>query len=298
MQDFAASVLVKLKKKANDQGMQFQQLLNLFCQEEFVRRLAVSKHRNKIILKGGFLIYLISEFKTRTTMDADYLLKNYSNDLQSIEILIKDIIDTPNANDFINFEIRNIEKISEAKEYNGVRVNLIGLISNTKTPFKIDFGVGDVIVSPAIERKLPTILPDFYEPKILTYPLESIVSEKLEAILSLMEATSRMKDFYDIYYLATSFNFDGQKLQKAIEETLKNRRTPYDKDSIILLSRLLENTDIQKRWNIFCKKILKYELDLNLVIEIIIKFTLPPFSAMINGNAFYDKWNANGRKYE
>jgi predicted nucleotidyltransferase component of viral defense system len=297
MPDISASVLAKLRKKAVEQGIQFQQLLNLFCQEEFIRRLTLSRYREKLILKGGFLLYLISEFTTRPTMDADYLLKDYSNDFHSIEVLVNEIIGNSTGNDFIRFEVRNLEKIAEAKVYHGIRANLMGLISNTKTPFYIDFGVGDIIVPSSIERTLPTLLLDFDKPQILTYSLESIISEKLDAIISLMEATGRMKDFYDIYYLAITFNFEGRKLQEAIYETLSNRGTPYKKDSILMISRLSEDVDILKRWLNFCKKVLHWELDLHLVIEIIIQFTLPPFTAMINENEFFGIWGCDQRKY-
>ena len=297
MADIAASILAKLKNKSREKGLQLQQLLNLFCQEEFIRRLSQSLYRDNLILKGGFLLYSISEFTTRPTIDADYLLKNHSNDIDSIQKLVREIISLPSKNDFIRFEIRRLEVISEIREYHGIRVNLIGFIGSTKTPFSIDFGVGDVIVPSAVERTLPVLLPDFEEPKVLTYSLESTVAEKLDAIISLMEATSRMKDFYDIYYLATTFDFDGRKLQEAIYETLSNRGTPYEKDSVIVIARLAKDNQIQKRWNNFCKKILKYELDIRVVIDTIIDFALPPYQSIVSEEEFFENWSYKDKKY-
>lgn len=92
MENIAASVLTRLKNKAKAQVIPLQQLLNLFCQEEFIRRLSESSYRKNLILKGGYLLYSISGFTTRPTVDADYLLKNYSNDLDAIEKLVKEII--------------------------------------------------------------------------------------------------------------------------------------------------------------------------------------------------------------
>ncbi len=297
MTDIVASTLDRLKKKSREQGIQFQQLLNLFCQEEFIRRLSHSSYRENLILKGGFLLYTISGFTTRPTVDADYLLKNYSNDLNSIELLIKSVISSATENDFIRFEIRDLETIAETKDYHGIRVNLIGLIGVTKTPFSIDFGVGDIIVPSAVNRILPVILPNFEKPNVLTYSLESTVAEKLDAIILLMEATSRMKDFYDIYYLATTFDFEGRKLQQAIYETLSNRGTPYEKDSISEISRLAKDDTILKRWAAFCKKILHFELDLGKVIEIIIHFTFQPYTAAISEDEFFGTWSPNDHKY-
>jgi hypothetical protein len=104
-----------------------------------------------------------------------------------------------------------------------------------------------------------------------------------------MEATGRMKDFYDIYYLATTFNFEGRKLQEAIYETLSNRGgTPYEKDSVIVIVRLTKDSKIQKRWDNFCKKILKYELDFTDVVNIIIDFTSPSYQSIIEEDEFFN----------
>ena len=219
----SASILARLKNKAKAEGIAFQQLLNLFFQEEFIRRLAQSHYRERLILKGGFLLYSISDFTTRPTVDADYLLKNHSNELGSVEELVRSIIDQKSNDDFIEIEIRSVEPISEIKEYHGIRVNLIGLMGKTKTSFSIDFGVGDTIVPAPLIRTLPVLLDGFEKPTILTYSLESTISEKLDAIVKFMESTGRMKDFYDIYYLATSFDFEGRKVQEAIFETFSNR---------------------------------------------------------------------------
>lgn len=297
MSDIAASILAKLKNKAKNERIPLQQLLNLFCQEEFIRRLSESKFKKNLILKGGFLLYAISEFTTRPTIDADYLLKNYSNDLDAIEVLVGEIISLPNENDFIKFEIRGLGLISGNKEYHGIRVNLMGNIGRTRTPFNIDFGVGDIVVPSPVERTLPVLLAEFRSPKVLTYSLESIVAEKLDAIILLMEATGRMKDFYDIYYLATAFDFDGRKLQEAIFETLSNRGTPYENDSITVIARLTKDTEILRRWDNFCKRILRYELDFDLVVKTIIEFTSQPYNAVVREDEFFRKWNSSDGKY-
>lgn len=101
------------------------------------------------------------------------------------------------------------------------------------------------MVSGAVERTLAVFLPEFEAPTVLTYPLESVIAEKLDAIISLMEFTSRMKDFYDQYYLATAFDFDGRKLQEAIFTTLSNRGTLYEKDSVLAIGKLASNSLIQ-----------------------------------------------------
>ena len=297
MDNMAASVLARLKNKSKEQDIPLQQLLSLFCQEEFIRRLSGSSYKENLILKGGFLLYSISGFAARPTVDVDYLLKNYSNDMSSIEKLVREIISLPSKNDFIEFDIRGLEVISETKEYHGIRANLIGIIGRTRTPFSIDFGVGDIIVPSPVERTLPVLLPGFAKPEVLTYSFESTVAEKLDAIMSLMEATGRMKDFYDIYYLATTFDFEGKRLQEAIYETLSNRGTPCEKDSVAVIARLVKDDKIQKRWNNFCRKILKHELSLTDVVNVIINFTLPPYQSIIKEDEFFKNWSYEDRKY-
>ena len=298
MRNKLESILARLKNESKKKGISLQQLLNLFCQEEFIRRLAMSNYKTNLILKGGYFLYSISEFASRPTIDADYLLRNYSNDINTIEKLINEVLLVETKNDFIELQIRNLEVISEFKEYSGVRVNLIGIIGRTRTPFSIDFGVGDIIVPSPVERTLPVLLPDFEQPKIFTYSLESTIAEKIDAIISLMEMTGRMKDFYDIFYIATTFDFEGRKLQEALYETLSNRGRAYEKDSITDILRLTEDTEVQKRWDNFCNKILNYELDFIDVVNIIIDFISPPYESILKEDEFFEKWDSKKRKYD
>lgn len=131
MADQAASVLARLKIQAKERGLQLQLLLNLFCQEEFLRRIAHSTYSDHLILKGGLLIYSLSGFESRPTIDADYLVRRFDNDMLKVEEMVRRIIEAPAKNDFVNFTIRHTEPISEHREYNGVRVNMIGNIKNS-----------------------------------------------------------------------------------------------------------------------------------------------------------------------
>ncbi len=113
---------------------------------------------------------------------------------------------------------------------------------NVCVPFNVDIGVGGVIVPRAEERKINTQLPDFETPVIMIYSLESTIAETMDVILQRFELTGRMKDFYDIYYLARAFDFDGVKLQTAIERTLERRGTPYDMDGFKRIIVLADGT--------------------------------------------------------
>ena len=229
MADIAASVLAKLKNKAKASGISYQQCLQLFMQEEFLRKLSKSGYDNFLVLKGGLFIYTITNFESRATIDVDFLLRGYSNSIDDVKGLICKIIDTPTGNNYINMTAKGFEEISPQRKYHGVSTQIIGQIKNIRVPFNVDIGVGDVIVPKAEQRKINTQLPDFEAPFIKTYSLESTIAEKFDTILQRFELTSRMKDFHDIYYLARTFDFNVARLQKAIFETLRRRGTPYDK---------------------------------------------------------------------
>ena len=201
MVDRAASVLTKLKNKAKESGRNYQLCLQLFCQEEFLRRLEKSKYANNFVLKGGLFIYTLTEFKSRATMDIDFLLQRLPNSPEQLQPIIEEIISTDTGNDFISFELKGVQSIAVAKKYAGLTASLVAKIKNTKTPINIDFGVGDVIVPNQEKRAIPTQLAEFKKPVINTYSLETTIAEKIDAILDLMEYSSRMKVYYDIYYL-------------------------------------------------------------------------------------------------
>lgn len=218
MGDTAASVLAKLKNKAKENGRSYQLCLQLFCQEEFLRRLEKSKYVDNLILKGGLFIYSLTEFESRVTVDVDFLLKKIPNTTEELRKVVEEIINVDTGNDFITFVIMTAEPIAMTKKYTGVGVTLQAKIKNTKTPFSIDFGVGDVIVPKQEIRSIPTQLAEFTQPVINTYSIETTVAEKIDAVLSLMEFSSRMKDYYDIYYLANKFDFNGSVLLEAMKK--------------------------------------------------------------------------------
>ena len=231
MKDIAASVLAKLKNRAKQSGVSYQQCLQLFLQEEFLRKLSMSKYKKNFILKGGLFIYTLTEFESRATVDVDFLVRGVSNDMKRVDAIIDEILSVPTGNDYIKFVAKPAEPIALHRKYHGVSTQIIGYIKSVRVPFNVDIGIGDVIVPEAQERSVKTQLDDYDMPLIMTYSLESTIAEKFDAILQRFELTGRMKDFYDIYYLSQMFDFDGVQLQSAIEETLRNRGTKYDEDS-------------------------------------------------------------------
>lgn len=292
MADMAASVLARLKNKARASGVSYQQCLQLFFQEEFLRRLVASKYAENFVLKGGLFIYALTSFESRPTVDVDFLMRGLNNDLARMDEIIADILAVPTGNDFITFKASKSESIAVQRKYHGVSTQITGYIKNVRVPFNVDIGVGDVIVPHAERRYIQTQLEDYVKPEVLTYSLESTIAEKLDAILQRFELTGRMKDFYDIYYLSHAFDFDGLKLQTAIQETLRNRGTAYEKDSFARIIALADDEDMQVKWRYFLKTLGGSEILFKTVIDGLQDFLKPVWKCILAGQELLMSWRA------
>ena len=269
------------------------QCLQLFCQEEFLRKLSKSKYVNNLVLKGGLLIYTLTNFESRATIDVDFLLQEQSNTIENIQHIIQEVIDFPTGNDFIWMEAKAFEVISPQRRYKGVSAQIIAHIKNVRVPINIDIGVGDVVIPKPERRRIQTQLSDYEIPEIFVYSLESTIAEKFDAILQRYELTGRMKDFYDIYYLALNFDYEGIKLQTAIFETLQNRGTPYEKDSFNRIVELVHHKEMQVKWRFFLKKLDGGNLEFTRVIDVIQAFLEPVFNAILAEVEWQKKWTCS-----
>lgn len=264
IKDMGASVLTRLKKQAKETGINYQTCLQLFVQEEFLRKLEMSRYAENLVLKGGMFLYTISNYEGRPTMDID----------------------------FITMEVLGTREITPEKKYPGIGINLMAHIKNVKIPFSVDIGVDDVIVPGAVKRTVTTRLEGFKEPNIYTYSLESTMAEKFDAILKRMTASSRMKDFYDIYYWSQVFDFEGRVLQEAIFETLQHRGTPYERDSMEQIRAFDQNEFLQKLWNNYNPGPGLEKPDFSSVLVQIDRFISPVYEALLREDEFWGMWSS------
>ena len=297
MADIAASVLARLKNKATESGRSYQLCLQLFCQEEFLRRLENSKYAENFVLKGGLFLYSITDFDSRVTVDVDFLLRKIPNTPEQLKSILEEIIVVHTGNDFVTFEIKDVAPIAVQKKYAGIGASMVAHIKNTRTPFGIDFGVGDVIVPKQERRKIPTQLGDFAAPTVNTYSIETTVAEKIDAILSLMEFSSRMKDYYDIYYLANKFDFDGNVLTEALSRTFQNREHNFTVEQFEQVMSFDEDMAMQKKWKAFVRKIDTKTDDYSTALKTIKVFLTKPYIAAVEGKEFTEKWYAANGKW-
>lgn len=297
MADIAASVLARLKNKAAESGRSYQLCLQLFCQEEFLRRVEKSKYADNLVLKGGLFLYSLTDFDSRVTVDVDFLLRKIPNTPEQLKGILEEVIAVQTGNDFVTFEIKDIAPIAVAKKYAGIGASMVAHIKNTRTPFGIDFGVGDIIVPKQEKRKIPTQLKDFVSPIINTYSIETTVAEKIDAILSLMEFSSRMKDYYDIYYLANKFDFDGATLTEALKKTFENRGHSFTIEQFEQVMTFDNDDAMQKKWKAFIRKIDTKTDDYSTVLKTIKEFLTKPFTAAVGGKESTEKWSATNGEW-
>ncbi len=250
-----------------------------------------------LILKGGLFIYTLTNFESRATVDVDFMLTGLSNSMARMDEIIAEILAVQTGNDFIIFQALPTEPIAMNRKYHGVSTQITGRIKNVRVPFSVDIGVGDIIVPGAKARAIKTQLDGFEAPEIMTYSLESTIAEKLDAILQRFELTGRMKDFYDIYYLSQTFDFDGLELQTAIAETLQNRGTEYNADSFRRLTALVNDEKLQVRWRHFLRTLHDPDIPFKQVTDGIASFLEPVWDAIVKEQKFQKQWDAAAKRW-
>ena len=124
MTDRSASVLARLKNKANETGRSYHLCLQLFCQEEFLRRLQKSQYSDNFVLKGGLFLYALTEFDSRATVDIDFLIRNMPNTPEKLEAVVREIIKSDTGNDFVSFELKSAAPITVTQKYAGIYIPL------------------------------------------------------------------------------------------------------------------------------------------------------------------------------
>lgn len=232
----AASVRQRLLNEAKRRGESFDYGASLFARERFLARLSLSPHRDRLTLKGaGATVLAVWLLVHRPSRDLDFL---GSGDFEpaSAAATIRDIVSVAIEEDGLAFDAGSIsaEAIREPDAYHGVRMRLEAVLDTARIRLQIDIGVGDVVTPPARLATLPAILTEFSRPRVKVYPAETIVAETLHAMVKLGIANSRMKDFFDVYVLARSREFDEALLTSAVARTFDRRRTAMPEEPFAL----------------------------------------------------------------
>jgi predicted nucleotidyltransferase component of viral defense system len=251
----AASIRARLLRLAQQSGEDYQRVLGRYGIERFLYRLGQSSYRDRFALKGATLFTLWTGRAHRPTRDLD-LLGWGSSDTGDVETAIRTIAEM-HEEDGVLFDPSSVQgtAIKEADEYDGVRVKFSADLDGARIPMQVDIGFGDAVYPDPRFADFPVLL-QMPAPRIRAYPRESAVAEKLHAMVALGIRNTRMKDFYDVWFMATTWEFDLETLYKAIETSFKRRGIAVPQALPFALTEDFVN-DAQKRqqWRAFTSRL-------------------------------------------
>ena len=251
------SVKSRLRNIARDIGINPNAIHTRYALERFLYRLSLTEHKNRITLKGGLLFFMWCQDTFRPTKDADFLISGDKEE-ESIKQAIAEICDVNvPVDDAMKFDSNTIRAftIKEEEEYQGIRITLKSNLGNIPIPIQIDIGTGDVVTPYAIETDYTILIDELPPPNLKVYNKETVIAEKLHAMVNLDITNSRMKDFYDVWMITTKFDYDEKVLIKAISATFKRRDTEFPIEGITSLTEYFHgNKAKQTQWKAFVRK--------------------------------------------
>jgi predicted nucleotidyltransferase component of viral defense system len=252
----AASIRAGLLALAQSKGEDYQRVLGRYAIERFLYRLGQSPYRDKFALKGATLFTLWTGHTHRPTKDLDLLGRGSSSDIEEVEMTIRAICDIQDE-DGIVFHRESVEgaRIKEDDEYDGVRIKLLAELAGARIPMQIDIGFGDAVYPEPELASFPVLLP-MGAPLIRAYPRESAVAEKFHAMVVLDIRNSRMKDFYDIWFMASTWTFEMASLRKAILASFERRGSTIPTAvPFALTDDFLNDPQKKKQWAAFVSRL-------------------------------------------
>ena len=263
-----ASVRARLLNLSRDRQEDYNLTLTRYVSERFLYRLGKSPCRQDYVLKGAMLLTVsLDQLRYRPTRDID-MLRTGNQDEALIRADIETICSVDGDSDGLLFDASHatVEQIREHDRYQGMRIRIPVQLGNARIRLQIDLGFGDVVYPAPQSITLKTLLNQ-REPEVLAYPLEAVVAEKLEAVLSIGMTTSRMKDFFDVHVLATTCNFGRAALLRSIEATLHRRNTQLPTVvPTVLGEELLQDPNKQTQWRAFARRIERDPAQLSLAV--------------------------------
>ena len=291
--NIAASVRQRLLNLARSERADFQLVLNRYGLERLLFRLSQSRHHDRFVLKGAMPFQLGSGHPHRPTRDLD-LLGYGEPSIPGFEQLFREICRQDATTDGLTFPSESVRaaQIKEDDEYQGLRIRLEARLGNARIPLQIDIGFGDAVTPAPHMATFPTLL-DFPAPTLQTYPRETVIAEKFQAMVVLGIANSRMKDFYDLWTLANQFAFRGSTLCTAIQATFERRRTPLPAAvPLALRTEFTEDSTKQTQWRAFLRKsqLTTGDLALAAVADTLTQFLMPPVEALVRNVEFVRDW--------
>ena len=257
VKDYGKSIRSKLLNIAKSEGIYYQTVLTRYFQERLIYRMSQTPYRQNFYLKGGALMYAHERFAARPTLDIDFLGNDISNNGERIIAAFREICSAPCAEDGVKYDVEHItsKNITELKDYHGVRISIPVSMGTVAQVLTMDIGFGDVVTPAPVDLDYPSLLNHLPSANILAYSLETVIAEKMHAVIDLADQSSRMKDYYDLYQILNTQELDTEVLQEAIARTFENRHTGYDPNTMFFRENFGANPIMGTRWESFMKKI-------------------------------------------
>ncbi|HET6441788.1 MAG TPA: nucleotidyl transferase AbiEii/AbiGii toxin family protein [Phycisphaerae bacterium] len=296
--DLAASVRQRLLNRSRERGEEFNLVLTRYALERWLFRLSKSPFAKQFVLKGALLFTLWAKQTYRPTRDLD-LLAYGEWSAERLERTIKQVCRTPVPPDGLEFDAESVRvtEIREAQEYGGLRVQVVARLDTAEAGLRIDVGFGDAVTPAPAEVTYPTLLATFPAPVLRAYSRETVIAEKLEAMVRLGFPNSRMKDFYDVWILSREFEFDGRVLSQAIRATFGRRKTRIPESVPLALSPEFAEDPLKGRyWSAFLDRH-ALSADAPVLAEVIRdlkQFLMPLLVSVAGDKGFRKKWPVGG----
>jgi predicted nucleotidyltransferase component of viral defense system len=294
-----ASVQGRLKNIAIQEKKSFDLILLLYLQERFLYRLSISTFADKFILKGGLLLFSMTNFQTRPTKDIDFLARQISNNMEQLKDAFQQVSQISIPEDGVIFDEQSVtaERITEYADYEGVRIKLRASLGTMKKQLQFDIGFGDVIVPKPRIIDYPVLL-DMAVPSLQAYSVESVIAEKFEAMITLSVANSRMKDFYDIYILLNRHNFDGRVLQESVYETFSRRGTIIERNHSLFTNAFAQDQSRASQWQAFLSRTGLESIPFETVMDQIRTFLRPIYETILKEDEFFKEWICSDKEWQ
>jgi predicted nucleotidyltransferase component of viral defense system len=288
------SVKNRLTQLARGMGRPFNEVLQYYAIERFLYRLSRSTHSQYFILKGGLIFYASKIPLRRPTRDID-LQASTSNSVDDIERITREICAYPVEPDGLIFDPASVigERIMNNAVLQGVGVKCLAFLGTAQITVQLDVSYGNIITPQDLTITYPTLL-DSPEPHLRAYPYETVIAEKLQALVYLGSVNDRLKDFYDLWLLSQQVGFEGQTLCSAIRATFIHRNTPLPTAVPIGLTADFAEVK-QRQWQAFLDKFLSAPEplpDFGTVLAQLREFLLPPLYAAAWNASLVQTWAA------
>lgn len=290
----AISLRQRLRNLANERGTDFRLMLERYGAERFLFRLGESAERDRFVLKGAMLLQLWADQEFRATRDVDLMARgpiDRTSILHSIEAIC--VVECPE--DCVRFDTSTISAtdIRHDQEYGGIRVKMKAWLGAARIDLQIDIGTGDAVTPCPSDVNFPTLL-GLPAPQVRTYPRETFIAEKLEAMVRLGPLNTRMKDFWDVAALASCFEFDGELLQAAVAATFERRKTILpDSTPVALTTEFYNNDERVQRWLRFRNQVQPRgpaPVDFGEAGRLITDFLEPVFRILLGDQPLLARW--------